>query len=108
MNLRHENLRKPAEFNLARCLAHVAHLLPSQGPIQDFIHHNTLHALQAQPFAQAVLEAEKIYGGRPYMPLSFYRQAAKAGRIDPSILRQSMRLRLAAAQLPERLSSLQL
>ncbi len=62
-------------------VSHSAHLLPAQGPIGVFIHHNTLHAFQHLPFEQAVLEASKIYGTEPYMREEEYRKAVGSGRI---------------------------
>ena len=44
-----------------------AHLLPAQGPIGVFIHHNPLHAFEHLPFECAVLEASQLYGAEPYM-----------------------------------------
>jgi alpha-beta hydrolase superfamily lysophospholipase len=40
---------------LARVIDSLAHLLPAQGPISIFIHHNTLHALEHLPFEDAVV-----------------------------------------------------
>jgi len=47
---------------LRRAVDHVAHLLPKQGPIGVFIHHNTLHAFEHMPFEQAVMEAWQLFG----------------------------------------------
>ena len=62
-------------------VSHAAHLLPAQGPIGVFIHHNTLHAFQHLPFEEAVLEASKVYGAEPYMTEDAYRRAVGEGRI---------------------------
>jgi uncharacterized protein YbcC (UPF0753/DUF2309 family) len=66
---------------IERALHHATHLLPAQGPIGVFIHHNTLHAFQHLPFETAVLEASRIYGTEPYMTEEAYRRELRRGRI---------------------------
>ncbi|BCS34860.1 hypothetical protein TBR22_A40860 [Luteitalea sp. TBR-22] len=66
---------------LHHVLAHAAHLLPAQGPIGVFVHHNTLHAFEDRPFHQAVLDASRLYGTEPYMTESAYRADHQRGRI---------------------------
>ena len=41
---------------------HLLHYIPSQGPIKDFIHHNTLHAFQHEQFDEGVLRASRLFG----------------------------------------------
>ena len=74
----------PTDWGLKELLQAVdqaAHLLPAQGPINAFVHHNTLHALESMPFEKAVLEALKIYHCQPYMAEDWYRQEYSRGRI---------------------------
>lgn len=59
-----------------------AHLLPSQGPISVFVHHNTLHAFEDLGFAEAVARAADLYDCHPYLPESDYRRAIESGRIS--------------------------
>jgi uncharacterized protein YbcC (UPF0753/DUF2309 family) len=66
---------------LRQAVAHVAHLLPKQGPIGVFVHHNTLHAFENLPFEQAVLRASDLFGAEPYMAEAAYRAELARGRI---------------------------
>jgi hypothetical protein len=67
---------------LRHALDHAAHLLPRQGPIGVFIHHNTLHAFEHLPFEKAVVEASHWFGAEPYMAEAAYRAALARGRIQ--------------------------
>ncbi|MBL8228375.1 MAG: DUF2309 domain-containing protein [Bryobacterales bacterium] len=75
-----ESSHSPAD-QLVHILDHLAHLLPAQGPIGVFIHHNTLHAFQHLPFEQAVTTAANLFAAEPYMSEAAYREAWQSGRI---------------------------
>lgn len=71
-------------------LERVAHWLPTQGPLKDFIHHNTLHGFQHLHFDAAVGAAARLYGASVAMPGSFYFDAYRAGRIGESALARAL------------------
>ena len=73
-------------FNLDSSLKNIAHWLPAQGPIKDFIHHNTLHAVQHHPFHEGIAIAAKIFGARSYLPLEDYQKMFQQGRIKQSAI----------------------
>lgn len=66
---------------IRKLVEHAAHLLPSQGPIEVFVHHNTLHAYEDLPFHEAVKTGLARYGAHPYLPEQEYRQLFREGRI---------------------------
>jgi uncharacterized protein YbcC (UPF0753/DUF2309 family) len=66
---------------LTRVLDRLADLLPAQGPISIFIHHNTLHAFEDRPFEDAVERAAERLGCEPYLSESRYRDKLASGRI---------------------------
>ncbi len=68
-------------FDLDVALNRVAHWLPTQGPIKDFVHHNTLHAVQHLPFHEGVATAARVFGARSYLPLEDYQRMYRRGRI---------------------------
>ncbi len=80
-----------AELDLDRVIERIAHWLPAQGPLKDFVHHNTLHAFEAMKFHDATRAAARLYGARIAMPGAFYWEAWHAGRISESALARSLR-----------------
>lgn len=78
----HSSVHAPTQdFDINIAIENIAHWLPTQGPIKDFIHHNTLHAVQYLPFHQGVAAAAKVFGARSYLPLADYQQRYQQGRI---------------------------
>ena len=71
----------PADHPLTRVIDRLAHLLPAQGPISIFIHHNTLHAFEHLPFEEAVERAAERLGREPFLSESRYRDKLASGRI---------------------------
>ena len=78
------DLTSPHKSNLDRihqAIEHAAHLLPAQGPITVFIHHNTLHAFEDLPFDEAVKKGGQVFGCQPYRTEDRYRDDLRRGRI---------------------------
>ncbi|HTR48799.1 MAG TPA: DUF2309 domain-containing protein [Verrucomicrobiae bacterium] len=67
---------------LRRAVEHAAHLLPVQGPIGVFVHHNTLHAFEHRSFEEAVIQGAQLFGAEPYMSEAAYRAELTRGRIQ--------------------------
>ena len=66
---------------LTRLIDQLAHLLPAQGPISIFIHHNTLHSFEHLLFEQAVERAAVQLGREPFLAEARYRDKLASGRI---------------------------
>jgi uncharacterized protein YbcC (UPF0753/DUF2309 family) len=81
---------------LARALARASGLLPDQGPIGVFVHHNTLHAFQHLPFHEGVQAGADALGARPYLSLREFRAALRAGRIADDDVRHEVAAALGA------------
>lgn len=60
--------------------------LPTQGPLKDFVHHNTLHAFQNMKFYDAIFKASAIFGFQTTFSLTEYRDLYTIKRITPEIL----------------------
>lgn len=79
---------KQTQEALRAVIEHVAHLLPAQGPISIFIHHNVLHAFEGAPFEDAIAHAARMYGADPFWPAPRYREMFETGRITHDDLRE--------------------
>ncbi|MBL8962380.1 MAG: DUF2309 domain-containing protein, partial [Gemmatimonadetes bacterium] len=73
-----------------RALGSARGILPDQGPIGVFIHHNTLHALQHLPFHEGVAEGARLTGARPYLSVDEFRTAWARGRITAPDLDEAL------------------
>jgi uncharacterized protein YbcC (UPF0753/DUF2309 family) len=80
-----------AKTQIRDMVEHAAHLLPSQGPIEVFVHHNTLHAYETLPFADAVKAGHDRYEAEPYLSEQEYRRLYAAGRIADDELEAAIR-----------------
>ncbi|MEY3053386.1 MAG: hypothetical protein RLY31_3171 [Bacteroidota bacterium] len=84
-------------FDEEHVLHELHHYLPSQTPIKDFIHHNTLHAFQDRKFYDAIFLASKIFGYQVTLELSDYRGLYRKGRIREAMLDRLLAERKGAA-----------
>ncbi len=80
----------PISNRLKNCIEHASHLLPAQGPISVFIHHNTLHAFEHLPFKEATQRAARVFGCQPYLGEARFHAEVIKGRILPEDLRAAL------------------
>ena len=101
---------KSKAFQLSHTLDKLKHYLPSQRPLKDFIHHNTLHAFQHLPFERATCLANRIFGYRTALSLREFNKLYDDGKINELILDQVIVRRYGQSELAhwkDRLKSIQ-
>lgn len=82
-----------SHFDEGHLLHELQHYLPSQTPLKDFIHHNSLHAFQRQKFFDAIFSASDIFGYQVTFNLNEYRKLYANGRITNDMLRHTLQKR---------------
>lgn len=92
------------QFDEQHLLYVLKHYLPTQGPLKDFVHHNTLHAFQDMKFYDAISKASAIFGYQTTLALSEYRDLYKIKRISHDVLERVVKERKGAAHSEEWLS----
>ena len=67
-------------------IAQLKHYLPSQSPLKDFVHHNSLHAFQDKSFFEGIFNARDIFGYNVTLNITEFRNLYKLGRINHEVL----------------------
>lgn len=83
-------MTKHIAFDKGHVLHELKHYLPSQTPLKDFIHHNSLHAFQHDEFFEGIFKASAIFGYKVTLSLNEYRKLYKLGRIRTEILTRTI------------------
>ncbi len=87
----HENpITTATLFNESEVIELLKHYLPTQTPLKDFIHHNSLHAFQKSKFYDAIFQASEIFGFHVTLELNEYRKLIENKRISESSLNRAI------------------
>lgn len=90
-----------SKFDEKYVLHQLKHYLPTQTPIRDFIHHNTLHAFQGMSFFDAIFKASKIFGYQVTLELEDYRKLFLMGRISNEVLNRILSKNVGSDEMNE-------
>jgi hypothetical protein len=90
-----------ATFDAQVVLHNLAHFLPAQAPLKDFIHHNTLHAFQDLKFHKALNTASKLFGYKGYLSISDYRRLYNQKTITETALNRAISQNIATQSAEE-------
>ena len=75
-----------AGFDEQHLLHQLAHYLPAQAPLKDFVHHNTLHGFQHLKFEDALRTARTIFGYKTSLSIKEFRSLYEEGKISEAAL----------------------
>ena len=78
-------------FNEAEVLHQLAHFLPAQAPLKDFVHHNTLHAFQELDFFTALRKSATIFGNRTTLSLKVFKEKYQQQEITDQAITESIK-----------------
>ncbi|MFM7090593.1 MAG: putative inorganic carbon transporter subunit DabA, partial [Bacteroidota bacterium] len=84
-------MTKHIAFDEDHVLHELKHYLPSQNPLKDFIHHNSLHAFQHLDFFEGIFKASSLFGFKVTLSLNEFRKLYKVGRIRTEILTRTLK-----------------
>ena len=77
---------KQHKFDESHILHQLGHYLPGQLALKDFVHHNSLHSFQDQPFFDGIFNACDTFGIVVTFNMNEYRKLHQQGRIKESVI----------------------
>jgi uncharacterized protein YbcC (UPF0753/DUF2309 family) len=85
-----ESNSKKTVFDEQHLLHQLAHYLPAQAPLKDFVHHNTLHGFQHLSFSEALRTASTIFGYKTSLSIQEFRLLYTQNKISDSALNETI------------------
>lgn len=79
------------KFNETEVLHTLVHYLPSQAPLKDFVHHNTLHAFQHDSFYKAIVTATEVFGYKTTLSIDEFRELYQSGTIEQTYFNRKLK-----------------
>ncbi len=76
---------------IEHAIEHAKHLMPDQGPLPFFVHHNTIHHFETYDFFEGVKQAGRTYGAKAFMSEEEFLLAFERGRITADILKKKIK-----------------
>ncbi len=72
-------------------IEHAEHLMPDQGPLPFFVHHNTIHHFETYDFFEGVKQAGRAYSAKAFMSEEEFLLAFERGRITGDALKKNIK-----------------
>ncbi|GIL20226.1 MAG: DUF2309 domain-containing protein [Candidatus Jettenia sp.] len=76
---------------IEHAIEHTKHLMPDQGPLPFFVHHNTIHHFETYDFFEGVKQAGRTYGAKAFMSEEEFLLAFERGRITADVLQKKIK-----------------
>ncbi len=75
---------------IEHAIEYAKQLMPDQGPLPFFVHHNTIHHFETYDFFEGVKQAGRAYGAKAFMSEEEFLLAFERGRITADVLKKKI------------------
>ncbi len=75
---------------IEHAIEHAKHLMPDQGPLPFFVHHNTIHHFETYDFFEGVKQAGRAYNAKAFMSEEEFLLSFERGRITGVVLQKKI------------------
>ncbi|MDP6923778.1 MAG: putative inorganic carbon transporter subunit DabA [Candidatus Scalindua sp.] len=75
---------------IEHAIEHAKHLMPDQGPLPFFVHHNTIHHFETYDFFEGVKQAGRAYNAKAFMSEEEFLLSFERGRITEAVLQKNI------------------
>ncbi|MBF8277963.1 MAG: hypothetical protein HW390_3036 [Candidatus Brocadiaceae bacterium] len=76
---------------IEHAIEHAEHLMPDQGPLPFFVHHNTIHHFETYDFFEGIKQAGRAYSAKAFMSEEEFLLAFERSRITADTLQKNIK-----------------